>query len=693
MGVRMAFAASLFLLASLSGPSGLWADAQAPGPVAAFKAGLEAFSREEWEEARDRLTEARGRFPLLADYVLFFLAEAQRKTGNLEEALAAYSALILQHPESRWVRPARLAWADLLVLMSQPLDGARVYEEFLAQGPGRADGARALFGLGEALELAGQHLAAAETYRRLWLLHPENRWADEAAVRLRQLESSAEVVLPPPSAEERYGRALRLLDARQWGRAVQELEAIRTAAIDFPRMAELRLRLALARWNLGKQREALGDLASLLAGSPPPRVATQALLEQARFYARQNRWEDGVSALRRLVKSYPSGGSASVGRYLIGRYLEELGRSREAASVYRQLLKSHPDHDRAMLARWHMAWIHYRAGSSREAQQEFARLDRDGVPSSLRRAGLYWAGRVAEARGRRKEAQAQWKKILMQAPQSYYGIMAARRLGVTPTGSEGPIFPVSHGAEEEVVTDSHFTKARALWELGFSDHGRAEVELAVARSVADKGRLWGLTRYYHRVGETAPALRVIRRFFSDIAHTGIQNAPPLFWRVLYPLDYMDAIKVEADRNGLDPLFVTALIREESGFNPGDRSPAGALGLMQLMPQTFTHLAREMGETLMDGAVWRPDVNIRLGTRYLAGLMKRFGGQVALAVAGYNAGPNKVTEWWKAHPSGDIEEWIEAIPYDETRLFVKRVLTSWEAYRKLYGKEPWPSPSS
>lgn len=65
----------------------------------------------------------------------------------------------------------------------------------------------------------------------------------------------------------------------------------------------------------------------------------------------------------------------------------------------------------------------------------------------------------------------------------------------------------------------------------------------------------------------------------------------------------------------------------------------------------------------------------------------------MAVAGYNAGPNKVTEWWKAHPSGDIEEWIEAIPYDETRLFVKRVLTSWEAYRKLYGKEPWPSPSS
>ena len=126
-----------------------------------------------------------------------------------------------------------------------------------------------------------------------------------------------------------------------------------------------------------------------------------------------------------------------------------------------------------------------------------------------------------------------------------------------------------------------------------------------------------------------------------------------------------------------------MIREESSYDPKTLSPVGARGLMQLMPDTARLVARAIGEAYNSDPATLHEVrlNIRLGTRYLATLMKQFG-EPALVAAGYNAGPHRVVRWWGGRRNDDLEEWIEAIPFDETRAFVKRVLTSWEEYRRL-----------
>jgi soluble lytic murein transglycosylase len=151
------------------------------------------------------------------------------------------------------------------------------------------------------------------------------------------------------------------------------------------------------------------------------------------------------------------------------------------------------------------------------------------------------------------------------------------------------------------------------------------------------------------------------------------------------------VEAGARRNGLDPSFVAAVIREESSYDPKIISSAGARGLMQLMPDTARAVARESGEAYNHdpAALHEVRLNIRLGTRYLATLMQQFG-EPALAVAGYNAGPHRVVRWWGGRRGDDLEEWIEAIPFDETRAFVKRVLTSWEEYRRLAPKSPCPA---
>jgi soluble lytic murein transglycosylase len=136
--------------------------------------------------------------------------------------------------------------------------------------------------------------------------------------------------------------------------------------------------------------------------------------------------------------------------------------------------------------------------------------------------------------------------------------------------------------------------------------------------------------------------------------------------------------------GLDPNFVAAVIREESSYDPRARSGVGAMGLMQLMPDTARLVAQELGRPLAElAALWEPPVNITLGSRYLARLNVRFQDPL-LAIAAYNAGPHRVQRWVAERPRADMEEFVDQIPFDETRAFAKRVYTSWHHYRRLYG---------
>ena len=129
--------------------------------------------------------------------------------------------------------------------------------------------------------------------------------------------------------------------------------------------------------------------------------------------------------------------------------------------------------------------------------------------------------------------------------------------------------------------------------------------------------------------------------------------------------------------------MAAVVREESSFDPQARSRVGARGLMQLMPDTARQLAKGRGLPSGDDMLVDPAANLALGSAYLATLMKEFG-EPRLAVAAYNAGPARVREWWKGRASDDVEVWVELIPFDETRFFVRRVMLSWEEYRRLYG---------
>ena len=224
-----------------------------------------------------------------------------------------------------------------------------------------------------------------------------------------------------------------------------------------------------------------------------------------------------------------------------------------------------------------------------------------------------------------------------------------------------------------------------LRRIGLVEYAWEELEDVVQSSVGDPIGLYGASSAYVRDERYHLALRIVRRHFGALSTSGDPALPRAFWEVIYPFGWRDEVGEAATRAGLDPFLVAAIVREESSYYPRAVSRAGARGLMQLMPATAKPMADVRGLAFEDGGVLdNPRANLDIGTAFLAGLMKEFG-DPRLAIAAYNAGPKRVRDWWKARRTGDMEAFVEQIPYDETRQYVKRVMLSWTEYRRLYGE--------
>jgi hypothetical protein len=180
------------------------------------------------------------------------------------------------------------------------------------------------------------------------------------------------------------------------------------------------------------------------------------------------------------------------------------------------------------------------------------------------------------------------------------------------------------------------------------------------------------------------ALRIMKSVSGDYLALPLENAPIRFWQMLFPLPYKDEVFESAKARGVDPFFVAALIRQESEFNPGAKSRANALGLMQLEPATGRMVGRQQGMGAMPTSLLLdPGVSIRLGTQYLRGQLDSWDGDLYRTLAAYNAGPGRVHQWLNWANYRDPVEFVESIPFTETRDYVQAVLRNADMYRELY----------
>ncbi|MBI2219476.1 MAG: transglycosylase SLT domain-containing protein [Candidatus Rokubacteria bacterium] len=662
-------------------------------PATASAAGVPAESERSWARAveayqqgdpapivREFSAEAALRSPI-ADYVRWTLSDALARRGNLVAARNVAASIAERHRDSR-LAPAGLLLAATLAAQAGDDAGSQAFlAKLIGSYPDSRELPKALYLLGMTGEARGQLEAAAHAYREVMVLAPASGWADGATDRLAQLAQSG-VRIPDIPLDKRIDRAERLLKGGVAKTAAEEAERIATEAQD-PSIALRALKVvASAAQRLGRYATAARALELAVARAPRaerPRL----MLEQGRFLARGKHRARALPIFAAVVTA-GSEAEAAEAAWERARVLDDLGREADATAAYRAVAARYPAREVAGAALWRLGWVAYLRGQMRTAEQSWTRLA--GIPGgrAYRAGALYWAGRAREATRSRGAAARLYARVLAESPRGYYGLLAARRASAPPDGGRKPAVTLPADPVEAIADDPGYARVDLLRRIGFVEYAWQELEDVVQRSIGDPVRLYGLTSAYVKEERYHLALRILRRHFVSFAVTGDPSLPQAFWEMLYPFGWRPAVTEAAEQEGLDPFLVAAIVREESSYHPRALSRAGARGLMQLMPATAETVARAGGITLGGSEPLEdPGLNIQLGTRFLAGMLRDFG-DPRLAVAAYNAGPGRVRQWLRTKKTDDLEAFVEQIPFDETRQYVKRVMLSWQEYRRIYG---------
>jgi soluble lytic murein transglycosylase len=553
-------------------------------------------------------------------------------------------------------------------------------KRFLVGYPRAPELSAVLYRLAISFEASGDRARASETYRELVVLAPASDYAAGAADRLRALEEAG-LAVPPLSDDQRLERANRLLWAGQVEAARAEAEAIVAGAAG-PDASARGLELVGAALFRARQYDTAAvtfERAAVLA-TPERRAATWLEAGRARIRAGQN--DRALAALAAVdERREPEAAQAALLRGLV---LEEGGRP-EAVAEFERCAERYPTSEAAVAARWRLGWIGWLGGDRQRALDQWSRIGALPAGQRYRLAAGYWSARALEELGHAPQAVALYGSVLMQAPRSYYGLLAASRVqAVSPPPLEPPALVLPADPRAALDGNRDVVRIELLRRLGLDTWMLAEMDELLLRSTLDPMTLYGLAALYWRDGRYDVSVRIARRYFADLLTTAHPALPQAFWEIAYPLGWADEVRETASRSGLDAFLVAAIIREESGFVPDARSRAGARGLMQVMPDTARAVAIQRGvHPVGDEALDQPGPNIGIGSAILADLLREFA-DPRLAIAAYNAGPIRVRQWWSSRRTDDVEAFLELIPYEETRLYVRRVVVAWDAYRRIYG---------
>jgi soluble lytic murein transglycosylase len=626
--------------------------------------------------------------PLLGDYAYSYLGDALFAASDWNGAGTAFDLLYTSYPDSV-LRPQALYRAAESWFQADDCRRSKERQAvFLSAFPKHEQVSAVLLRQGDCELKNADKPAAIHTYRRIWTQYAAAPHATEAAIRLQGLKEKG-TVIPELTSQEWWTRAKVLFDAAQYPPAIQAIQEALKGSSGLPDRAQALLQLAIARIRLKQYDEARPVLDELVRMRTGP-VSQESALWQARVYLRQGQDEPFLELARVVDAGLLSGEQKAKFLLLLAAHHADRGRTDKALDTYRRAADSIGVGATAAEALWQAGWLYYKEGRYTEALWTFDDIARAQPAAMLALQAQYWKARALEKLGESKKAIEAFHAVCREAPNSYYCQMGRTRDGWQPATQE--LSPAATGSVEStespgqtVTVDIHYQRALELQTLGWQREAGEELVTLIPKVVHDqKTTLW-LARLLAATGEYHRSLSLIRTYFSDMLDRGGAGVQRAVWETAYPGGYFGAIEALPDNQGIDSRLVTAVIREESSYNPLAVSSAGALGLMQVMPQTGQKIASQFGpQTFSRERLFEPCYNIRLGSAYLRQLGTKFGNNLAHVIAAYNAGPDAVTKWIQQFGDKDRDEFIESIPYTETRNYVKKVLRSYGEYKRIYG---------
>jgi soluble lytic murein transglycosylase len=620
----------------------------------------------------------------LDDYADYLGAKADSALQENVVAQQLLEGFAERHPDSILINQATLLLANVKLAQGDPQ--AALQQLAKLHDTALANSAAYIFTLARSNQLAGNRAEAQRIYTHIYVDYPISNEAGEVENQLHQMG-----LLTPFTIAESTRHADGLYLAGRYATAAAEYESLseNPSVAGTPEASKLLARAAVATY---KQTHHV-DLSQLsrLPDSDDEAGATRLYLSVEA--ARDAKDAQQVKALiGQLEQRFPTSRWTAEALFSAGNMALLVNDLPSAIQYYGDLAQRFPHSSMASNSHWRTAWLNYRLGDKKTAAQLFdeqiVRYPHDGHVS----AALYWRGVIYEEYEKNPAAAAAYyQKLISAYRQYYYAGLAQQRLsslGNVVPATLPELAQIDDPAAPDLTTDVpeddiHVERAKLLANAGLNQYIVPEIAASADSSS------WGAfaeAQLYSSYGENWRALHILKQKVHLYFDLPIDAIPQNYWNLLFPQPYWPTLQRDSRQQGLDPYLVASLIRQESEFNPGAISYANAWGLMQLLPRVGRELARkEHVRPFRTAYLLNPDVNLKLGTIYFKQLLDEFNGQPEYALAAYNAGDDRVKAWLANGPYVSLPEFVESIPFTQTREYVQAILRNREIYEQLYGK--------
>ena len=652
------------------------------------------------EEAIKLLEPLSKNYEAVEDYIRFHLIQAEVQSKKYKEAQENALKLLQHNPKTLLYPRVQLVLAEAQIQLGEKEAGIKTLEETIQTTTRnfkyqkfREFLPEMIFKLAEIQEQSGKQTEAYLNFRQLHIQYPNHDRTPTAETALERLSALKTVKEIPLTLREHTDRIQGLFENVRYKEAIQEILEIQKKDNLVP--GRFYFFLAQAQRGLRDRKKANEALNQFLKLYPH-----HAKVQNAKFNIGRNLWNlgrpmAGAKYFLKVTKEAPSSELAVKAQFFLGKIYEEQKNFPEALKNYKAALKKCPQEYYAHWAGWRLGWIHYLDGKFEKAFNRFQEAAHRSPDGDFIEYNLYWGAKSAEKMDKKDVARDLYAKVAEFYPYTFHGIRAKDRLlalGVNPL-TQNQTQPSSVEEKDRQLgrplstrEKFHYTRANELAKLGLTQEARNEIgELQKTVRKNLTGVLW-LSHLYHQAQGYAESLKLLHLYKDFTTKPKEKNLSEKFWKHFFPLAYEEAILEYTKYRKVDPFFVNGIIRQESLFDSQALSPAGARGLMQIMPATGKKLypKTKLKKPFDTDALFDPELNIRLGVKYVSQLNKRFGKNGMHILISYNAGPHVLKKWLKrfGHLS-DQDVFIESIPYPETRRYVKHVLRNLGIYKALY----------
>ncbi|HEY6262608.1 MAG TPA: transglycosylase SLT domain-containing protein [Nitrospiraceae bacterium] len=632
-------------------------------------------------------------FPVLDDYIRLWTGEALLNLGDVKEAADIFESIPQAVPDSYLLAKAAYRAGEAWYQASKCPEATAWFAKAVELDDKEPGTPQAL--LRRAIcQLRDNNIPKGrETLNQLWVRFAYSPEAKEAeALLASNLGGDPWIV----QSSDRLARAQAYLGQSFHAEAIDEFRKFLAADPKSPRRAEVRLKLGIAQVRLKLYDQARETFYALVKEGGSGSMEASVWL--ARVYLRQGQGDKLLDLVRTLPTFPLSAEQKGQITLFAGIWLEDQGRFDDAIVRYRQVVRVGEPASQRAEARWRVGWVYYRTARYREAGEEL-RLLAEQHDSDFEPQALYWMARAAELSQQPHAAAEVYVQLCQRYVYTYYCQMARERISIpwseplvtepisATVSSNGGVLTNdlairSVSSRAEIEQQTAYRRAIELKTLGLDSDAARELAGLTDRYSRDPDVLMAVASMLNEAGAYHHALRLARARFRDKLERTGGIIDPSLWKAAYPTGLLPTIKGQG-ANGVDPYLVAAIIREESQYDWRAVSRVGAIGLMQVMPGTANNVAQRLGLS----AVGRDDLfdqetNIRIGVHYVEQLLEQFSGNVMHTIASYNAGPIVVGSWIALHRGRSQDEFVELIPYQETRQYVKRVLRSYREYIRL-----------